>query len=108
VFLARHACFVELFLYLRTISSFRSTLFFRSLTAVALSKEQIKLLASFGANVRRLRSAAGVTQSKLAEKVDLELRTIQKFEAGQINVPLTTLYRVRRALNCSWESLLGK
>jgi len=75
---------------------------------VALSKDQSALLDSFGGNVRRLRSAAGMTQAKLAERVDLELRTIQKFEAGEINVPLTTLYRIRRALNCSWEALLGK
>lgn len=75
---------------------------------MALSKDQSALLDSFGGNVRRLRSAAGMTQAKLAERVDLELRTIQKFEAGEINVPLTTLYRIRRALNCSWEALLGK
>jgi transcriptional regulator with XRE-family HTH domain len=49
-----------------------------------------------------------LTQAKLAELVDLELRTVQKFEAGQINVPMTTLYRIRRALACSWEALLGK
>ena len=58
--------------------------------------------------MRRLRSAARLTQAKLAEKVDLELRTIQKFEAGEINLPMTTLYRLRRALGCSWEALLGK
>jgi transcriptional regulator with XRE-family HTH domain len=75
---------------------------------VALSKDQIAILNSFGANVRRLRATAGMTQTRLAERVDLELRTIQKFEAGEINVPLTTLYRVRRALGCSWETLLGK
>ena len=75
---------------------------------VALSKEQVDLLRTFGANVRRLRSAAGLTQSKLAEAADVELRTFQKFEAGEINLPLTTLYRVRRALGCSWQALLGK
>jgi transcriptional regulator with XRE-family HTH domain len=75
---------------------------------VALSKDQAVLLHTFGANVRRLRSAEKLTQAKLAERVDLELRTIQKFESGEINLPLTTLYRVRRALGCSWEALLGK
>ena len=75
---------------------------------MALSRQQVDLLATFGGNVRRLRVAAGITQAKLAERVDLELRTIQKFEAGHINVPLTTLYRIRRALGCSWEALLGR
>ena len=93
---------------LRTISSFPSTLFSCRLAAVALSKEQALLLHTFGANVRRLRSAEKLTQAKLAERVDLELRTIQKFESGEINLPLTTLYRVRRALGCSWEAILGK
>jgi DNA-binding XRE family transcriptional regulator len=93
---------------LRTHSSFPSTLFSGRLAAVALSKEQAVLLHTFGANVRRLRSAEKLTQAKLAERVDLELRTIQKFESGEINLPLTTLYRVRRALGCSWEAILGK
>lgn len=70
-----------------------------------ISKQQV--LKSFGANVRRLRFAAGLTQAKLAEKVDVELRTLQKFEAGQINVPLFTIFRVRRALNCKWDELFG-
>jgi transcriptional regulator with XRE-family HTH domain len=82
--------------------------FLRQPLWVALSKEQHKLLDTFGGNVRRLRSAAGLTQAKLAEKVELELRTIQKFEAGEINLPLTTLYRLRRTLGCSWGELLGE
>jgi ribosome-binding protein aMBF1 (putative translation factor) len=82
--------------------------FLRQPLCVAPSKEQLKLLDTFSENVRRLRSAAGLTQAKLAEKVDLELRTIQKFEAGQINPPMTTLDRLRRALGCSWEELLGE
>jgi len=75
---------------------------------VALSKQQVLLLRNFGANVRRLRYEARWTQSRLAEAVNLELRTIQKFEAGQINVPMVTLYRIKRALGCSWDDLLGK
>ena len=71
-----------------------------------LSKQIV--LESFGANLRRLRAAAGLTQAKMAEKASVELRTFQKFEAGQINVPLFTLARIRRSLNCSWEDLLGK
>ncbi len=65
------------------------------------------MLKAFGANVRRIRSAANMTQAKLAERVDLELRSIQKTEAGGVNVPLTTLIRLQRALGCGWEELLG-
>ena len=75
---------------------------------MALSKEQSVVLKSFGANVRRLRVQAGLTQAKLAELTDVELRTEQKWEKGEINAPLTTLARVQVVLGCPWESLLGK
>jgi len=43
-------------------------------------------LRVFGGNVRRLRTAQGVTQEKLAELADLNIRTVQKIEAGQTNI----------------------
>lgn len=73
-----------------------------------MSKQQAATVRTFGANVRRIRFQAGLTQAKLAERVDVELRTVQKFEAGEINPPLTTLLRLQAALGCSWEDLLGK
>ena len=75
---------------------------------MALSKDELALLARFGARVRRLRLDAELTQSALAERLGLEIRTVQMFEAGEINVPLATLYRIHRALGCRWEALLGK
>ena len=74
---------------------------------MALSKDELAVLARFGAKVRRLRLDAELTQSALAERLGLEVRTVQKFEAGEINVPLATLHRIRRALGCRWETLLG-
>jgi transcriptional regulator with XRE-family HTH domain len=73
---------------------------------VDLSKQQV--LKAFGGNVRRLRSAAGLTQAKLAERMNLELRTIQKWESGEINIPLFTIFRLRRELNCQWDEILGE
>lgn len=64
---------------------------------------QLKL---FGACVRRERSARNLTQERLAELTDLNIRTVQKIEAGQINILLTTVIRVQRALDCSWNNLL--
>jgi DNA-binding XRE family transcriptional regulator len=65
-------------------------------------------LKAFGANVRRERMAKGLTQEKLAELVDLNIRTIQKIEAGHVNILLTTVLRLQKALDCSWESLMEK
>ncbi|MGO8766090.1 MAG: helix-turn-helix domain-containing protein [Limisphaerales bacterium] len=40
--------------------------------------------------------------------VGLHPRTIQKIEAGKVNILLTTFIRLQRALRCPWETLLGK
>jgi transcriptional regulator with XRE-family HTH domain len=45
---------------------------------VPLPKEIAAELARFGANIRRERTARSITQEKLAEKADLNIRTLQK------------------------------
>jgi transcriptional regulator with XRE-family HTH domain len=63
-------------------------------------------LKKFGASVRRERIARGITQEKLAELVDLNIRSVQKIEAGQINVLVTTAMRIQKALDCAWAKLM--
>jgi len=46
-------------------------------------------------------------KQRFAELVDLNIRTVQKIEAGDINILLTTLLRIQRALRCRWEKLVG-
>jgi len=75
---------------------------------VPLDAKQAAQLKRFGANVRRERMRRGVTQEKLGESAELNPRTIQKIEAGDTNILVTTVIRIQRALRCSWESLLGK
>ena len=60
------------------------------------------ICVAFGANVRRERMDRLMTQEGLAELVDLNIRTVQKIEAGEINILLTTVLRFFRALNCPW------
>ncbi|MCU0786411.1 MAG: helix-turn-helix domain-containing protein [Verrucomicrobia bacterium] len=62
----------------------------------------------FGANVRRERVARGITQERLAELVDINPRTVQKIEAGKLNILLTTIQRLQAALGCSWDCLMRK
>lgn len=71
------------------------------------SKKEIAAeLARFGANVRRERTRREVTQEKLAELADLNIRTVQKIESGSINILITTASRIQRALGCDWEDLV--
>lgn len=64
--------------------------------------------AVFGANLKWQRVSRGVTQERLAELADLNTRTVQKIEAGEINVLLLTAVRLRKALGCSWDDLLPR
>jgi len=75
---------------------------------VPISSSLSLQLKRFGANVRRERTGIGKTQEKLAELADLNIRTVQKIEAGNINILVTTLLRLQRALGCEWEKLLFK
>jgi transcriptional regulator with XRE-family HTH domain len=67
-----------------------------------------KALLTFGANLRRERMARRVTQEKLAEMADLNIRTLQKIEAGQTNILITTASRLRDSLGCTWDALMGR
>ena len=75
---------------------------------MSLNSKQAGQLNAFGRNVRRIRMAREITQEKLAELVDLNIRTIQKIEAGDVNILLTTVLRLQKALGCPWNELLGK
>ena len=70
-------------------------------------KERIRLEV-LGANIRRERSARKMTQERLAELADISTRNLQKVEAGQLNILVTTLVRLQLALRCSWNKLMPK
>ena len=65
-------------------------------------------LKQLGDNIRRERAAKGLTQQQLAEFADLNIRNVQRIEAGEIDVLLSTTVRIRKALACPWERLMPK
>lgn len=69
------------------------------------SPAESRQLKLYGANLRRERIARNMTQEKLAELADLNIRTLQKIEAGETNILITTAIRLRDALGCAWERL---
>jgi transcriptional regulator with XRE-family HTH domain len=74
---------------------------------VPVGSDQQNFLSALGARVRRARMARQRTQEWLAEQVGINPRTVQKIEAGQLNILVTTLNRIQRALRCRWDELLG-
>ena len=65
-------------------------------------------LREFGSNVRRARVVRKITQEALSEKTDLNIRTLQRIEAGETNILITTALRLRQALDCPWYELFPK
>ena len=74
---------------------------------VAKPKKSDAKTKMVGANLRRIRNACGLTQEKLAELADVHYRSVQKIESGEMLMRINTLFRLRVALKCSWEDLLG-
>jgi putative transcriptional regulator len=56
-------------------------------------------------HVRELRSAAGLRQEDLAERVDVSRQTIISIEGGRYNPSLELAWRLSRALGVTIEDL---
>ena len=61
----------------------------------------------FGANMRRLRDAAGLTQEALSERTMLDPGEISRLERGMRNPQLRTIVRVARGLDVTVAELLA-
>jgi transcriptional regulator with XRE-family HTH domain len=65
-------------------------------------------LKQLGGNIRRERLVKTISQQRLAEMADLNIRNVQRIEAGELDVLLTTVVRIRKALDCPLERLVPK
>ena len=74
---------------------------------MSINPKQSAQLRVLGGNIRRERMRHKLTQERLAELVDLNIRTGQNIEARNVNILVTTLLRLQKALGCRWEELLG-
>ncbi len=62
-------------------------------------------------NLKRIRSAYGFTQAKLAERSGVSLRSIQMYEQRNKNInkaSADTMYRLAKVLGCTMEDLIEK
>jgi transcriptional regulator with XRE-family HTH domain len=70
------------------------------------SSQRASVLQHVSQNVRRLRHAADMSQTALAEKSGVSRRMLVAIEAGEKNVSLTTLDRVAEALDVAFSDLI--
>ena len=60
-------------------------------------------------NLKKIRQARGLSQSKLAELAEVELRSIQMYEQRRNDInkaQVETIYKLSRVLGCNIEDLL--
>jgi transcriptional regulator with XRE-family HTH domain len=62
------------------------------------------LRKTFGANVRRERTAHRISQDELAARCGLHPRTIARIEAGEMGIRPETLARIQRAISCTLKN----
>lgn len=65
-----------------------------------------KMLYSMGQRIRKARKAAGLTQEKLAERIDVSHQYISDFERGLVGVAVPTVIKLSNALNVSTDYIL--
>lgn len=71
-----------------------------------VSRRAREVCSYIGANVRRVRIRRGLSQERLAEFADLDIRSIQLIEGGFINLGVAVLVDVADALQVSPARLL--
>jgi transcriptional regulator with XRE-family HTH domain len=63
------------------------------------------LLEHLGSSFRKARTKRGITQEQLAESTGLNIRTIQRIEAGQTNILITTALKLILAIGCGPDEI---
>jgi transcriptional regulator with XRE-family HTH domain len=72
------------------------------------SLEDQELLREFGARVRALREAAGMSQEELAARSGLHTTYVSGIERGQRNLGLLNVHRVADGLGVPVTRLFGR
>lgn len=67
---------------------------------------RIALLYLFGCRMRKLRLEAVLTQSALAARTSLDVKTISLLERGLLNPRLETLYQLAEGIGTSTPTLM--
>lgn len=62
--------------------------------------------SKFGLQVRKLRKQRGLTQEELAEKANIDPKSIIEIENGKRNPSLKTIHKIAKVLKTSTSELL--
>lgn len=60
-----------------------------------------------GERIAEKRKMSGMSQTEFAEKLNKSLRTVQKYESGEIDMPISVINQVAEILNTTLNYLVG-
>ncbi|WP_297132976.1 helix-turn-helix domain-containing protein [Terrisporobacter sp.] len=55
--------------------------------------------------IKQIRTNKKITQKQLAELINKNIRTVQKYESGEIDIPLESIYEISKALKVDIEEI---
>lgn len=64
------------------------------------------IMKAFGANLKKVRLAQGMTQEELANKADIAFSSVARIEAGKINTSISTIVRLAATLKVDKKELM--
>lgn len=64
-------------------------------------------MRNVGERIKRLRKLAGLTQSELAEKLNLESAAVSKYETGRVPLTQESLIKLSEIFNVTTDYILG-
>jgi transcriptional regulator with XRE-family HTH domain len=71
-------------------------------------EQKIRRDRNMGDNLRKLRTAKGISQEKLCAELqrhgcDIGRTTYEKYEAGQLNIKISVIIELKKIYNCSYD-----
>lgn len=72
-----------------------------------LNDENGRLVKTVGKNIKIARVRQGLTQTELAEEIDIHRTTMSKIERGIIVTKIGTIIKITDVLNLTLEDLLS-
>ena len=71
-------------------------------------EQKLRRDMNMGANLRRLRADAGLSQEKLCAELqrngcDIGRTTYEKYESGELNIKISVIVKLKKIYNCSYD-----
>lgn len=71
-----------------------------------MDQGETTVLTRFGARVKELRLQKNLTQQELADRCDIDIRTVQRVEKGEFSLGIEIMFLMAKAFDLSASQLL--